>query len=76
MQISDVKLELFRYIDNLEKNKLLQIYHYLIEKKAKNVEADFWDSLNEWQKNDIEAGLSDLENGKKRSIDKVLAKYE
>jgi len=30
MQVSDVKLELFRYIDNLEKNKLFQIYHYLI----------------------------------------------
>jgi len=40
------------------------------------LEADFWDSLNEWQKNDIEAGLSDLDNTKKRSIDQVLTKYK
>jgi len=76
MQISEVKLELFRYIDNLEKNKLLQIYKYLIMKNTYETETDFWTTLNEWQKNDIEAGLTDLEQGKKRSFDKVMSKYE
>lgn len=76
MQISDVKLELFRYIDNLEKNKLLEIYQYLIVKDTHVSEADFWDSLNDWQKNDIEAGLTDLEKGRKRNFDEVLSKYK
>ncbi len=57
MQISEVKLELFRYIDNLEKSKLLQIYKYLIMKNTHDMEADFWTTLNEWQKDDIEAGF-------------------
>ena len=75
MQISDVKLELFRYIDNLEKNKLLQMYQYLVVKNAHKSEKDFWDTLNDWQKNDIEAGLKDLEHGKKRNFDEVLSKH-
>ena len=75
MQISEVKLELFRYIDNLEKNKLLQIHKYLIQ-NTYDMETDFWTTLNEWQKNDIETGLADLEQGKKRSFDKVMSKYE
>ena len=52
MQISEVKLELFRYIDNLEKNKLLQIHEYLIQ-NTYETETDFWTTLNEWQKNDF-----------------------
>ncbi|MCD4745638.1 MAG: hypothetical protein K8R58_05010 [Bacteroidales bacterium] len=74
-KISEVKLELFRYIDNLEKNKLLQIHKYLIQ-NTYETETDFWTTLNEWQKNDIEAGLTDLEQGKKRSFDEVMSKYE
>ena len=76
MQISEVKLELFRYIDNLEKNKLLQIYKHLFLENTYETETDFWATLNEWQKNDIEAGLADLEQGKKRSFDEVMSKYE
>ena len=75
MQISEVKLELFRYIDNLEKNKLIQIYKYFIQNNYE-METDFWNTLTEWQKNDIEAGLADLEQGKKRSFDEVMLKYE
>jgi len=48
----------------------------LIVKNADKQETDFWDSLNEWQKNDIEAGLNDLEQGKKRNFDEVLSKYK
>ena len=76
MQLSEVKLELFRYIDNLEKNKLLQIYQHLFMENANETETDFWATLNEWQKNDIETGLADLEQGKKRSFDEVMSKYE
>ncbi len=48
MQIPEVKLELFRYIDNLDSNKLLRIYEYLIVKNAEK--SDFWTTLNDWQK--------------------------
>ena len=42
----------------------------------KGKEADWWDSLSKAQKEDIEAGLSDLENGRKKSFHKVMAKYK
>ena len=76
MQIPEIKLELFRYIDNLENNKLIQIYDQLIKRNTNETETDFWPTLNEWQKNDIEAGLTDLEQGKKRSFDEAVSKYE
>lgn len=76
MQISEVKLELFRYIDNLEEKQLLQIHKYLILKNTFETETDFWSTLNEEQKSDIEAGLLDLEQGRKRSFDEVMSKYE
>ena len=75
MQISDIKLELFRYIDNLEENKLLQIYKSIISNTPEQ-EIDFWDTLNEWQKQDIEMGLKDLEEGKKIDFDEAMLKYE
>ena len=40
------------------------------------MEDDFWQTLSDWQKNDIEAGLKDLEEGKKRSFDEAMSKYE
>jgi len=76
MQISEVKLELFRYIDNLENSKLLQIYEHLIVGKSFETKTDFWTTLNNWQKKDIEAGLIDLEQGKKRSFEDIMSKYE
>ena len=76
MHIPEVKLELFRYIDNLENSKLLQIYEHLIKRNTNETEPDFWTTLDEWQKNDIEAGLTDLKHGKKRSFDEVMSKYE
>lgn len=76
MQIPEVKLELFRYIDNLENSKLLQIYEHLVMKNTYGTETDFWTTLNEWQIKDVEEGLNDLEQGKKRSFDEVMSKYE
>jgi hypothetical protein len=75
MQIPEVKLELFRYIDNLNNEELLQIYNSLITRNYNKEKVDFWDTLNEWQKNDIQAGLDDLSEGKKRSFDEVMSKY-
>jgi len=73
MQTAELKLELFRYIDSLETPKLRQVYEFLVVKKHSNT--DFWNELNEWQKNDIEQGLLDLEQGKKHDFETVMQKY-
>jgi predicted transcriptional regulator len=75
MQIPEVKLELFRYIDNLNNEELLQMYNSLITKDSIKEKVDFWDTLNDWQKNDVQAGLDDLSEGKKRGFDEVMSKY-
>ena len=69
MQTSEIKLEIFRYIDSLDNTKLRQVYDFLVKKDKKS---DFWNELNEWQKNDIEKGLQDLEQGKKYDFYTVL----
>ena len=75
MQTAELKLQIFRYIDNLEASKLNSIYQLLISNQKKT-ETDFWNTLNEWQKNDIEIGLSDLKEGKKQNFDEFMLKYQ
>ena len=75
MQTAEIKLEIFRYIDKLETSKLTQMYHLLISNQPET-DTDFWNTLTEWQKNDIELGLVDLEQGNKTDFDKVMLKYQ
>ncbi|OQY04827.1 MAG: hypothetical protein B6I20_02335 [Bacteroidetes bacterium 4572_117] len=75
MQTAEIKLEIFRYIDSLETSKLNSIYNLLISNRQKQG-SDFWEALNEWEKNDIELGLVDLENGKKQNFDEFMQKYQ
>ena len=71
---SDLKLQLFRYIDTLPENKLKEFYNLLILNKEKQ-ETELWNLLSNWEKDDINAGISDLNHGKFINIDEVLAKY-
>lgn len=73
MTIAQLKLELFREIDNLDNRKLKQLYNYLVSKSKQN--SDFWNELSAAQKADIESGLKDLEKGKKKNFNAVIAKY-
>jgi hypothetical protein len=71
---SEIKLQLFRFIDTLPENRLQKFYNLLILNK-KQQQTDFLDLLSDWEKEDINAGISDLENGAYKPIDEVLAKY-
>lgn len=66
------KLELFRFIDNLKSEEVKSFHDYFIKLK-KN---DFWELLNESEKEDINTGIRDLEEGRSRPIAEVLRKYE
>ncbi len=73
MTIAQLKLELFREIDNLDNRKLKQLYNYLVSKSKQS--SDFWNELSASQKADIEEGIKDLEKGKKKNFNAVIAKY-
>ncbi len=67
METAQIKLELFRYIDKLNENKLFQLYEFLVQ-ETESKKKDFWLMLSEWEKNDIELGIGDLDSGKKRDF--------
>jgi hypothetical protein len=71
---SEIKLELFRFIDSLSVNKLRDLYNFFITKQPEKTE-DFWDLLSGWEKDDINEGIRDLNNGKHKKVNQVLSKY-
>ncbi len=44
--------------------------------KSSQMGKDWWNNLLSVQKKDIEAGLLDLKNGRKKSFEKVISKYK
>jgi hypothetical protein len=45
-------------------------------KVIEDKEPDWWDDLTQKQKEDIEAGLDDLDHNRKKSFTTVLLKYK
>jgi hypothetical protein len=72
---AELKIELFRFIDNLSETKLQKFYNLFVLKQKDEL-PDFWDLLTDWEKDDINAGISDLDTGNYKEINQVLAKYE
>ena len=72
MSTAEMKMELFRQIDQLDESNLKKIYNYLVKNfKIKN--NDFWEELSELQKSDINVGLEDLKYGRKKDFHKVIS---
>ena len=74
MDTSNIKLELFRIIDKLDDNRLTEIYDY-INKIGSRKDHDFWNDLSEEEKADIEAGIKDLNDDKKKDFNEVIKSY-
>lgn len=72
MNMAVKKIELIEWISKVQDKELIM----KVEDLRKSAEADWWDSLSKEQKEDIEAGVSDLDSGKKRNFKQVLAKYK
>ena len=72
MDIQTEKLELIEWLSKLSDSSTIKE----IKAIRKGKEADWWDTLSKAQREDIEAGLSDLNSGRKKSFHKVMAKYK
>jgi predicted transcriptional regulator len=55
-------------------NRLQQFYDLFILNQDEQ-QPDNWELLSDWEKEDIIAGIANLESGKFKNIDEVLAKY-
>jgi hypothetical protein len=73
MSTAELKYTLFKFIDAINDNKTLKDIYSFVSKKADN---NFWDSLTEEQKAEIESALKELDAGLGTPHEKVMAKYK
>jgi hypothetical protein len=71
MNIAVKKIELIEWLSKVQDEKLIK----KVEGLRREADADWWDTLTAEQKEDIEAGLADLEAGRKKDFKKALSKY-
>jgi hypothetical protein len=71
MNIAIKKIELIEWLTRLQDEKLIK----KVESLRKEAESDWWDTLTAEQQEDIAAGITDLEAGRKKDFKKVLSKY-
>ncbi len=71
MNIAVKKIELIEWLSRVQDENLIK----KVEGLRKEAEADWWDTLTKEQQEDIEAGVADLEAGRKKDFKKVLSKY-
>ena len=71
MNIQAVKMELLKMIINTENASVLEKVMNIFQ----NEKQDFWSVLSKDDKEDILAGIDDLDKGEKYSYDEVLKKH-
>ena len=74
MTTSDIKLEIFRHIDLLEKDRLEELYGILLNYINENKDIDDWEQLTKEQKQGILDAIDEINKGKGIPHDKVMAK--
>ncbi|WP_128544721.1 hypothetical protein [Larkinella soli] len=75
MSTVELKSSLHHLIDLIDDDAVLQAYVTLLSREV-NHQKDFWDELTEDQKQKIDRGLADLNEGKKKSLSEVFKKYQ
>jgi hypothetical protein len=75
MDISELKLRIFREIDSLEQGKLQEVYGYLQNIVRGEKELGEWESLSTAQKGGIQEAITELEEGKGLVNEEVITKY-
>ena len=73
MRLEAIKLELIEWLAKLEDNETIK--YLKIVKDSKNNKNDWWNDLTEEQKQGIQKGLKDIEEGRVFSHEEVSRKY-
>ena len=75
MNISDLKLKIFREVDSLEKSRLEELYGILINYINGHKEINDWDKLSDVQKQGIIDAIDEIDAGKGIPHKKVISKF-
>jgi predicted transcriptional regulator len=68
-----VKLELIEWLTKLEDDEIIEYLKVVKDSRSKNT--DWWNALTDSQKQGIERGLSDIEQGRTIPHEEVKKKY-
>ncbi len=69
-----VKSDLYALIEQTNDMKVLEAIRVLLQKNIQD--HDFWDQLTDFQKESIEKGLTQIEQGKTIAHEEVMKQYE
>jgi hypothetical protein len=75
MEAAELKLKLFRQIDSLEKGKLQELYGLFNNFINSKKDISDWQDLTEEQQEGIFDAISELDEGKGTTNEKVIGKY-
>lgn len=72
IEILDEKLQLIQWLSTVEDSKVIEKIMEIRNKETK----DWWNSISDEEKNSIEMGIADAENGKMTSHSEARKLYE
>ena len=75
MDVSELKLKIFREIDSLEKGKLQEVYGYLQNFVRGEKEVDEWSILSYAQQQGLLEAIDELNEGKGTPHEEVISKF-
>ncbi|UCH13134.1 MAG: hypothetical protein JSV22_08440 [Bacteroidales bacterium] len=75
MNVSELKLRIFRKLDSLEKSKLEELYGIVVNFLNGHRDIDDWNELSEIQKKGLLDAIDEIDSGKGIPHKQIIAKY-
>ncbi|MCF8233051.1 MAG: hypothetical protein K9J27_12790 [Bacteroidales bacterium] len=75
MDVKELKIDLHRMIDKISDKEVLHAVKTLLSQKAET-QTDWWDTISEEERQEIEQGLKEAERGEVTGHEEVMKKYK
>lgn len=75
MNVSELKLRIFRKLDSLEKSKLEELYGIVVNFLNGHKDIDDWNELSEIQKEGLYYAIDEIDTGKGIPHQQIITKY-
>jgi len=75
MNVSELKLRIFRRLDSLEKSKLEELYGIVVNFLNGHRDIDDWNELSEIQKEGLYDAIDEIDTGKGIPHQQIITKY-
>ncbi len=75
MDVTELRADLHNMIDKISDRNILKAVRTLLSEKAAT-KTDWWDTIDQEERDEIEQGLSEAEKGEVTSHEEVMKKYK